>query len=191
MPCSHVRGMDVKLHAPSCVDLCGYTDAPPALPLRAKPCVRYSNIVKSHSAWYTHKTENITLRSSRLWSGIEFLSPKSNVDILQWSSSAVTNSPTGDTAVGFPVRFQIYTAASIKMTAFWDIEFWKQNASLKRQASSTRLHGAISQTTLVSYCLRQIIYSFYLAEIMELLIYYIYSRWQKISYRKCLQIVMI
>jgi hypothetical protein len=45
------------------------------------------------------------------------------------------------------VRFQVLTAASMKMTVFWDIT---SCSIVETSVYSTRLHGAISLTTVSS-----------------------------------------
>jgi hypothetical protein len=60
------------------------------------------------------------------------------------------------------VRFQVFTAASMKMAIFWDVApstlaktgqrlpwWWKQYAYLKRWSISTWLYGATSQKTVI------------------------------------------
>jgi hypothetical protein len=45
------------------------------------------------------------------------------------------------------VRFQVLTAANMKMTAFWDNSFLEYSAMCSRWFTSARLHGAISTRT--------------------------------------------
>jgi hypothetical protein len=47
------------------------------------------------------------------------------------------------------VRFQVLTAAIVKMTAFWDIRPCRQYARLKRRSASTRLHCDIFQKAVI------------------------------------------
>jgi hypothetical protein len=56
------------------------------------------------------------------------------------------------------VRFQVLTAATMKMTAFWDIASWcwSQYAHLKRRSTPTRPHDATSQKAPISKLMRRI-----------------------------------
>jgi hypothetical protein len=86
----------------------------------------------------------------------------------------------------YNARFQVLTAASMKITAFWDvasssgvdrrfrgaycIPHTRQNASLNRRSTPTRLHGATSQKALIfkpfaswKLYLRNVIYIYFIA----------------------------
>jgi hypothetical protein len=120
--------------------------------------------------WWWRQYAPLKRRSTIILHGS--ITQKTALNILLWKrSSNVTSSGIGRWNILRNVRFQVFTAANMKMKAFWYTQpcslvgvdrrfrsaycvmiiawWWRQYAPFKRLSTTTSLHGAIYQKSVV------------------------------------------